>query len=372
MKKVKVNLKNNAYQILIGRNLLSSIGRLIKPLKVGSKVLIVSNKIIPKVFLSMIEKSLKRSGFQVHTYYKLLGIERRDKSAKMLWNIWNEMGRIPLDRSSLVIAVGGGVCGDVAGFAASTYMRGLSVIQVPTTLLAQVDSAIGGKTAIDLLSAKNIVGSFHQPRLVVADLETLKTLPLNHIKNQFPEIIKYGMIADTFLFRLLENRLGRFLSAVEINRFSSTEFSFLEAVVSRSAAIKAKVVVEDERETKGKRMILNYGHTFAHALEGASRFRLPHGQAVAIGMIFAGELACRMGIFSRAAQERQIQLIAKLGLSLNCKFRSAELIKFMKRDKKVKNGKMRFVLPKRIGQVGIYENIPERLVRDVLDDYRRK
>ncbi len=371
MKKIRVHLKDKAYDILIGRNLLSSSGRFMKPLKTGSKVLIVSNKKISKLFLNPVQKSLKRSGFQVHTYLLPFGNER-DKSSEVLRKIWNEMSHIPLDRTSAVIALGGGVVGDVVGFAASTYMRGLGVIQIPTTLLAQVDSAIGGKTAIDLPTAKNIVGSFHQPRLVLADLEALKYLRPFDVKNQFAEIIKYGIIADTFLFRLLENRLGRFLSAVEINRFSSTEFKFLEAVVSRSAAIKARVVAEDERETKGKRMILNYGHTFAHALEGASKFRLPHGQAVAIGMIFAGELACRMKVFSRAAQNRQIQLIAKLGLSLDCKFKSAELIQFMRRDKKVKNGKMRFILPKRIGQVGIYDSIPERLVRGVLDDYRRK
>ncbi len=371
MKKVKVNLKNKAYQILIGRNLLSSVGRLIKPLKVGSKVLIVSNKIIPAVFLNAVKRSLIHSGFKVNSYLLPLGDER-DKSVEVTQKIWNEMAKIPLDRTSTVLALGGGVIGDVTGFAASTYMRGIPVIHVPTTVLAQVDSSIGGKTAIDLPTGKNIVGTFYQPRLVVADLETLRTLKPLDVKNQFSEVIKYGMIADTFLFRLLENRLGRFLSAVEINCFSSTEFSFLEAVVSRSAAIKAKVVMEDERETKGKRMILNYGHTLAHALEAASQFRLPHGQAVAIGMIFAGELACRRGIFPRAAQDRQIHLIAKLGLSLNYKFSSDRLISFMRRDKKVKNGKMRFVLPKRIGQVGIHENIPERLVRDVLDDYRRK
>ena len=369
MKKISVPVKDNPYQVLIGRNLLPSIGRLIKPLKIGSKVLIVSNKKIPRVFLNTVTRSLKKSGFQTYSYLLPFGDER-DKSVGVLRKIWEHMAWLLLDRTSTVIALGGGVVGDTVGFAASAYMRGISLIQVPTTLLAQVDSSIGGKTAVDLPLAKNIVGSFYQPKLVVSDIDTLKTLSPSEFKNSFAEIIKYGVIGDNQLFQMLEQKMSGFLSAVSLNRFGSAESSLLEAVISRSAQAKARVVSEDERETKGKRMILNYGHTFAHALEGVSKFTLPHGQAVAIGMIFAGELACRMRIFSRQTQIRQIRLIAQLGLPLSYRYSSAQLIPFMKRDKKVKNGKMRFVLPKRIGQVGIYEDIPESLVRKVLEDYR--
>lgn len=369
MKKIKVRLSYHSYSILIGQNFLSSVGKFIKQLKTGSKVLIVSNKKIPRVFLNTIARSLKKSGFQAYSYFLPFGDER-DKSVDVLKKIWEHMARLLLNRTSTVVALGGGVVGDTVGFAASAYMRGISLVQIPTTLLAQVDSSIGGKTAVDLPSAKNIVGSFYQPRVVVCDIDTLRTLSPFEFKNSFAEIIKYGVIGDHQLFQLLEKRMSNFLSAVTLNRFGSSEFSFLETVISRSAQAKAKVVSEDEHETKGKRMILNYGHTFAHALEGASKFKLPHGQAVAIGMIFAGELACRMRIFSREAQVRQIRLIAKLRLSLDHRYSSAQLIPFMKRDKKVKNGKMRFVLPKQIGQVGIYEDIPESLVRKVLDDYR--
>ncbi len=369
MKRINVNLKHKGYSILIGRNLLSSIGQLIRPLRIGSNILIVSNKKIPSRFLSTIQNSLRKKGFKTHSYLLPFGNER-DKSVDVLRKTWERMARIPLDRSSAVVVLGGGVIGDVVGFAASTYMRGISLIQIPTTLLAQVDSSIGGKTAIDLPSAKNIIGTFYQPKLVISDLDVLKTLKPIEFKNSFSEIIKYGMIGDLKLFELLEKKLSGFLSSIEIGKFDKEDFSFLETVISRSAQAKARIVSQDERETLGKRMILNYGHTFAHAIEGASKFKLPHGQAVAIGMIFAGELACRMNIFSREAQVRQIKLIAKLGLSLNHRYSSAQIVPFMKRDKKVKNGKMRFVLPKRIGQVGIYENVPEKLVRKVLDDYR--
>ena len=365
MKKISVRLAHHPYSVLIGRNLLPSAGRLIKQLKVGSKVLIVSNKKIPGTFLRLLKSSLVRSGFQVHTYLLPFGNER-DKSVDVLRKIWEQMAKIPLDRTSTVIALGGGVVGDTVGFAAATYMRGISLIQIPTTLLAQVDSAIGGKTAIDLPSAKNIIGAFYQPKLVISDLETLKTLNPFEFRNSFAEIIKYGVIGDPKLFRLLEKKMTGFLAAVQRKRFGASETSFLETVISRSAQAKARVVSEDERETKGKRMILNYGHTLAHALEGASKFELSHGQAVAIGMIFAGELACRLKVFPRAAQNRQIRLIAQLGLPLKCRFSSNAILSFMKRDKKVKNGKLRFVLPKRIGQVGIYENVSEQLVRKIL------
>lgn len=377
MKKIKVSLKN-PYFIWVGKDLLSSAGRLIKPLAPGSKALIITNKKIPSHFLNTLARSLTKAKFQVHSYLLPFGDER-DKSIGVLKNIWQKMARIPLDRSSCLIALGGGVVGDVAGFAAATYMRGISLVHIPTTLLAQVDSAIGGKTAIDLTSAKNIVGAFYQPKTVISDLETLKTLAPFEFRNSFAEVIKYGMIQDAGLFGLLEKKMSSFLSAITgiaavpgTGTFGASEISFLETVIARSATIKANVVSEDEFETKGKRMILNYGHTFAHALEASSGFKLPHGQAVAIGMMFAGETAYRMGLFSKQAQDRQIKLMAQLGLPLKVRFASQGILSLMKLDKKVKNGKLRFVLPTKIGHVGIYERVSEKLVRGVLDDYKKE
>ena len=259
--------------------------------------------------------------------------------------------------------------GDLAGFAASTYMRGISFIQVPTTLLAQVDSAIGGKTGIDLSAAKNMVGTFYQPRLVLSDVSVLAKLPLVEFRNSFAEIIKYGVIQDPGLFRLLEDKLDWFLSCVASHSFGSKQWAFLETVIWRSVRIKAKVVEEDEREIKGKRMILNYGHTFAHALEGVSGFKMPHGRAVAWGMVLAGELAVRMGIFPQQAQKRQKKLVFKLGFPLQYRFSARKALSFMKHDKKAVNGKLKLILPRKIGRVEVNDQVSEKEVLKVLNQF---
>ena len=369
MKTITVRLGDRSYPIIIGRNLLRKTGELLKPLKLGQKVLIVSNKKVAGHFLAPVSKSLTRSGFKVYFYSLSYGNER-DKSEKEITKLWKAMARIPLDRSSTVLALGGGVVGDTAGFAASTYMRGVSLVQIPTTLLAQVDSSIGGKTGMDLPAAKNIVGTFYQPRLVISDVETLKTLDQKEFRNSFSEVIKYGMIQDPRLFEFLEKKGRSLIKSVKRKSFRSREFEFLEEIIGHSALVKAKVVEEDERETKGKRMILNYGHTFAHALEGVSKFKIPHGEAVATGMILAGELALRMRHFSIQDQARQISLIRQVSRPARYGFSSTQILNFMKRDKKVRNGVLRFILPVRIGKVKVFENVPENWVRNVLDRYR--
>ncbi len=369
MRKITVHLGNRSYPILIGRNLLSKIGGLLKPLKLGQKVLIVSNKKVASRFLAPVSRSLSRSGFKVYSYLLSYGDER-DKSEKELSKLWSAMARVSLDRTSTVVALGGGVVGDVAGFAASTYMRGISLVQVPTTLLAQVDSAIGGKTAIDLSNAKNVVGTFYQPRIVFSDVETLKTISPEIFRDSLAEVIKYGMIQDSKLFDLLEKKGRWFIKSVKQKSLGQQELQFLEEIVWRSALVKAKVVQEDERETKGRRMILNYGHTFAHALEGASKFKMAHGEAVACGMILAGELALKTGLFSIQAQARQISLIRQISFPVKYRFLSSEILTFMKRDKKARNGKLRLILPTRIGRVKVFENVPENWIRNVLDRYR--
>lgn len=378
MKKIIVRLKNRSYPIIIGNDLISRIGRLLKPLKLGSKILIVSNPRIKRRFSHFrpLISSLKKSGFQVYEHLLSHGNEA-DKSALELDRLWKKMAQIPLDRSSTVLAFGGGVVGDLAGFAASTYMRGISLIQVPTTLLAQVDSAIGGKTAINLTSAKNVVGAFYQPKIVISDIDALKKLARDsfgrlEFKNSFMEVIKYGVIQDASLFELLERNVKSFFVSLRKGKIGKKEESFLETVVWRSARVKAQVVSADEREVTGKRIILNYGHTFAHALEGASRYRLPHGQAVGIGMILAGELGVKMGVFSRQAQVRQKKLIDAVGLQLRYNDPSSQLLSFMKRDKKARSGKLKFVLPLRIGRVNVFDYIPEQLIREVMNQNKGK
>ena len=366
MKKIRVNLGERSYTILIGKNILSSLGRFLKAFDFGKKVIVVSRKPITSHFYGTVRNSLARAGFGV-SLYKVPYSDDRNKALPVLSELWGEMINRNLDRDGGIVALGGGTIGDLTGFAASTYKRGVPLVQVPTTLLAQVDSSIGGKTAINLPLAKNIVGTFYQPRMVVSDVETLATLSVKEFRHSFAEVIKYGVIKDPELFALLERKGAWFIKA---KTFRKPQLSFLETIIWRSARIKADVVERDEYETKDERIILNYGHTFAHALEAASKFRIQHGEAVARGMILAGDLACRMGIFSEKDQQRQINLIHTISVPKKYRFTSEQLLPFMRRDKKVRNGKLRFVLPVKIGRVKVFDDVPEKLVKRVLEDNR--
>ncbi len=375
MKKIRVNLKNRPYDILVGRGLLKQAGKLLKSVASGRKVFVVSNRKIAKAagIFKILNASLKKSGFEV-IYHELPNGNEKDKSETELLKLWKSMARARLDRSSTVIGLGGGVAGDIAGFAASTYMRGINVVQIPTTLLAQVDSAIGGKTGIDLTNAKNMVGTFHQPKLVISDLDLVAHLPLGVLQGSFAEIIKYGVIRDPKLFELLEAYGEAFLTHAAQKRLSGRDFAFLQNVVARSAKIKAEVVAKDEYETKGLRMILNYGHTFGHALEGASNYKLTHGQAVGYGMHLAACLAHRLGLAGPRFVIRQGCLIESLGLSTDIlevgrknRLHSKALIDLMLRDKKTRSGRVRFILPRRIGKVEVvtFQKPDLALVRDI-------
>lgn len=374
MKKISVHLGSRSYTVLIGRNLLSRIGSLLKPLRLGPKILMVTNRRVARLFLLEVRRSLIRAGFEVVRPHLLARGNERDKSKEGLLRLWEHMARVGLDRTSTLLALGGGVVGDLAGFAASTYMRGISLIQVPTTLLAQVDAAIGGKTAINLPSAKNVVGTFYQPRLVIADVAALRGMGqhprgLGELKNSFAEIIKYGIIEDLQLFHLLEERIEGFFSSAKRKPLGDRELSFLETVVWRSAQVKARVVEADERELKGRRMILNYGHTFGHALEAASHYRLPHGEAVVLGMVCAARLARKNGLLRAEDEIRQKRLIQKLGLPTQIngrRFPVKRIMCPMLLDKKKKEGRLQFVLPVAIGRVKVMEDISLDRVRSVL------
>lgn len=377
MKKIKVRLGERSYSIVIGRNLLPSLGKLLKPLTLGRKVLIVSNRRVAGLFLAAVRNSLSRTGFKVAEPYLLPHGDERDKSGKVLFRLWSHMAREGLERGSTVVALGGGVVGDVAGFAAATYMRGINLVQVPTTLLAQVDSAIGGKTGIDLSFAKNMVGAFCQPRLVVSDVRTLERIGLmkgglRELRNSLAEVIKYGMIQDAGLFELLEKQIVAFLLSASRKKLGPRELSFLETVVFRSTAVKARVVERDERETKGLRMILNYGHTFGHAFEAASNYRMRHGESVALGMVCAARLAVRRGRLRPLEEKRQNRLIARAGLPRHWKGRLnlPRVIQCMLFDKKKRDGRFRFVLPERIGRVRVVKDVTPGEVRRVLRDWR--
>ena len=372
MKKIDVRLADRSYSVLIGRNLFPRLGSLLKPLRLGSNILIVSNRKVAGFFLNPVRESLRKAGFKVAAPYLLSHGNERDKSSDSLSRLWQHMAQSGLERSSTLLALGGGVVGDLAGFAASTYMRGISVVQVPTTLLAQVDAAVGGKAAIDLPSAKNIVGTFYQPRIVIADVKALDPFTRfrkQELRNGFAEVIKYGMIADPELFQLLEAKLQWFLDSIS-KKFSlgDSELSFLETLVWRSARIKAKIVSEDEHEKKGKRLILNYGHTFAHAFEAATGYRMPHGEAVALGMVCAARLAVTRGLLGKETERRQNQLIQSAGLPAKVpkRFKMSRFIRPMMLDKKKKDGKLRFVLPEAVGRVRVVDNVSPGEIKSVL------
>lgn len=276
--------------------------------------------------------------------------------------IYNRLAELAADRQTLIVAVGGGVVGDLAGFVAATYNRGLPFLQIPTTLLAMVDSSVGGKVGINLTAGKNLVGAFHQPRAVWINTHYLQTLPQREFRSGLAEVVKYGVILDADFFEWLESNHERILQR---------DPPALEQIISRSCRLKADVVEKDEREETGLRAVLNYGHTFAHAYEVLAGYgSWLHGEAVAAGMIAASRLAERLGRIPGDLTHRQRQLLVQFGLPVAAQadWPVEELLAVMRRDKKAKQGRLRFVLPTRLGHVELVDDIAEELVTEVLTE----
>lgn len=282
------------------------------------------------------------------------------KSLETAEQLWEKLLDLGADRKTLVAAVGGGVVGDLAGFVAATFARGLDLLQVPTTLLAQVDSSVGGKVGVNLPGAKNMVGAFWQPTAVVIDTDVLDTLPPREYRAGLAEVVKYGVILDAGFFEWLEAHVA------EIN---SREPAAVRHMIARSCQLKAGIVAADEREQSGLRAVLNYGHTFCHAFEALTGYsQLLHGEAVAIGMLCASRLAERLGRVDASLTERQHRLLSALGLPVDVpeQLASDDVLRVMSRDKKVEHGRLRFVLPSRLGHVELVGGVAEELVRAVL------
>lgn len=360
METITVKSSRGNYKILTGSGFLKKAGDFLLPLKTGKNVLVVSQTGLPSVHKKLVIKSLSQKGFQVKEH--ILPDGEKAKSEKELFRILKALVLNGFDRSDVLLAIGGGVAGDLAGFAASCFMRGIGFVNIPTTLLAQVDSSIGGKTAVNLSEGKNLVGAFWPPRLVISDMDTLKTLPERELRAALGEVMKYGVISRPDLFQFLEQH------SQDIFQKKSAA---LEKIVSISARIKAGVVSRDEYETKGERMILNYGHTFGHAFEKAMNYRgILHGEAISVGMICAGNMAERLGIFSAQDNQRLLHLTQKLNLPVHVKGKKISVhsaVEALKRDKKKKAGALRFVLPVRIGKVIVRSDIDPSLVEEIFE-----
>ena len=358
MRTITVPVGERAYPIRIGNGLLAQVGVWAREVLGVARVALVQDAAVAELYGATVRESLEAAGIQVHPVSVPPG--EGSKSLEELSNLYTAFSEARLDRKSAVAVLGGGVAGDLAGFAAASYLRGIPFVQVPTTLLAQVDSSVGGKTGIDLPAGKNLVGAFHQPSLVVVDLDTLATLSEREFVAGLAEVIKYGVIADAELFRYLEEHrpaiLGRDPEA-------------LTHIIARSCEIKAEVVGADERES-GLRAILNYGHTVGHSIEAVAGFGVyAHGEAVAMGMVAAGELSARHAGLERASEERIRRLVTDYGLPvrLNAPLPEAELLQAMLLDKKTVGGELRFVLAREIGSVHS-QAVPREAVQAVLGE----
>jgi 3-dehydroquinate synthase len=358
MRVVKVPLGERSYDILIGAKL-DELGAQMERLRTGRKTVVITNPTVNRLYGKRALASLAAAGFTA------MPVEVPDgEQAKSLdWAnaIYTALLINAFDRRSPLVALGGGVVGDLTGFAAATYMRGVPFIQVPTTLLAMVDSSVGGKTGVNHPMGKNMIGAFHQPMLVLMDIDVLRTLPREEFLAGMAEVIKYGVIRDPGLFDYLERHRDAVLAQ---------EHGALQHIIGRSCEIKADVVARDEREG-GLRAILNYGHTVGHAVELLENYTRRHGEAVAIGMAFAARFAQRSGLCDASVPERVERLLHAYGLpaglaALKQRPTVTQLLDAIQVDKKAEGGKVRFVLPRKIGEVVITKEWDEGRLRELL------
>lgn len=357
---VFVPLGDRSYTIEIGTNNLGRAARFLLERRRATHAVIITDEHVEEPHAAEVVASLVEQRFDVD----LVVIESGElsKSVETAQELWQKLLDLGADRRTVVIAVGGGVIGDLAGFVAASYARGLPFLQIPTTLLAQVDSSVGGKVGVNLPGAKNMVGAFWQPLGVLIDTEVLSTLPDREYRSGLAEVVKYGVILDAEFFEFLEHHVS------ELNR---RDAAVLRQVVARSCQLKAWVVSQDEREETGLRSVLNYGHTFAHAIEALTGYSgLLHGEAVAIGMMCASRLAEHVGRIDASLTLRQRQLLAALRLPVAVppQLDAGAIVRAMSHDKKTEHGRLRFVLPSRLGQVELVGDVPEAAVFAALDD----
>ncbi len=344
--RLRVELGPRSYDILVGEGLLATVGRWIAPLAGDTRIFVITDENVGPLHLATLERALDDAGLAYEALVLPAGEQTKD--FQHLESLAGRLLALEVERRSLLIALGGGVVGDLVGFAAAVLLRGIDFVQIPTTLLAQVDSSVGGKTGINTEHGKNLIGRFHQPRLVLADIEVLSTLPRRELLAGYAEVVKYGLIDDPDFFAWLETHGTGVLEGDPAAR--------RHAIVA-SCTAKAAIVADDERET-GRRALLNLGHTFGHAIEAELGYagRMLHGEAVAIGLVMAFELSARLGLCPAADAQRVRRHLAAVGLPTELDaladqaWSAAALIDHMRRDKKVQGGKVTFVLTRGIGR----------------------
>lgn len=356
MQRLGIDLGERSYDILIGLGLRKRAGEFLKPVFKPSRVVVITHPSINDLYGEEVAESFIAQGWTTDIIEVPEG--ESSKNLSQAEKLYDHLLELNCDRKSVLVALGGGVIGDLVGFVAATYQRGIPFIQVPTTLLSQVDSSVGGKTAVNHPKGKNMIGAFYQPRLVVADLETLRTLSQKEYRAGLAEVVKYGVIADARLFEFLETHYKKILNL---------DHKSLAHIVETSCAIKARVVEKDERESH-YRMILNFGHTFGHAIESLTEYaRFVHGEAVAMGMVRAAQLSHSVGKCSEEVPKRLEALLKNLGLPVDMPdLDSSAVIESLYHDKKTIGHKIRFILVTEIGSVEIVDQMPEEEILKVL------
>jgi len=353
MQTLTVNLGDRSYPVHIGDGVLSAAGDLLQQAGLRGKVAVITNPTVAQLYLDPVHESLTRAGFDVTPV--LIPDGEEHKNLGSLSAVYDRLIADRFERGSCVLALGGGVVGDLAGFVAATFLRGIAYVQVPTTLLAQVDSSVGGKTGVNHHDGKNLIGAFYQPRLVLIDVAVLQSLPRREFIAGLAEVIKYGVIEDPALFKVLEEKMGKLMDQ---------DRDLLSQVIATSCAIKAKVVEKDEREDD-YRAVLNFGHTIGHALEAATEYqKYLHGEAVGIGMAQAAAISVQQGFCDQRSLERIRKLIKRAGLPLEIPrdVSMQNLVQSMEVDKKSTGGKIRFVVCAGIGKTGFHALSPGEIL----------
>jgi 3-dehydroquinate synthase len=349
VRSIDVALGERSYQVHVGHGVLGELGARCGALGLGHQVAVIADETVAQHYMAPVVASLSDAGFAAHPVRFADG--DASKTLATADDVLGQLMRAELDRTAWVLALGGGVVGDLAGFVAATFLRGISFVQVPTSVVAQVDASVGGKTAVNHRLGKNMVGAFHQPRMVLIDTDMLQTLPPREIIGGLGEIIKHAVIRDSELFTFLEEHLEPVVSL-------EASPDDLDWLIAANVRIKAAVVAEDERET-GVRAILNYGHTVGHAIEAASDYTMyRHGECVILGMVAAGEIAAQRGLWSVSQRDRQDALLSRLAIPRGLDQLDTDLILARTRaDKKRVGGQLRFVLPRHLGAVDLVDDV---------------